>query len=135
MRLAALVLGASALLGPAAAAEQAAPRTFADWLTGAWIDPKVHSCDSVWIRIEAEADRMEVFTMTFENPVRASTNRILSVTPDGVARVWNEALGREQQIRYVGPNAHVLEKPNRAGGVTFVRCPEGPPPEFGPAAG
>ena len=116
----AALAAALALTGSAAAEE--IPAAFGEWLSGDWGDPKIHNCDQVWVRIIAEGDRFEVYTVTYGNPYHASTGRVLSVGGDGTARVYNEALGREQQIRFVTQDAHVLEKPERAGGVTFVRC-------------
>lgn len=113
---------AAALAFSGAAVAEEIPAAFGEWLSGDWEDPKVHVCGQVWVRIIAEGDRFEVYTVTYGNPFYASTGRVLSVGGDGTARVYNEALGREQQIRFVTQDAHVLEKPERAAGVTFVRC-------------
>jgi len=105
--------------------------TFADWISGEWADPKVHVCGEVWIRIEATDDRLTVVTLTFGAEARGGGLQVLDISEDGIARIYNESLGREQQIRWAGPDAHVLETPARAGGVTFVRCHDGPVPDYG----
>jgi len=80
----------------------------------------------------ADAGEVVVHTLTFGNPVFASRSTILSITEDGRALIDNHTLAVEQQIRFAGEDAHVLEKPSRAGGVTFVRCPDAPERAFAP---
>ena len=109
------------LLGPAAGA---APADFAEWVTGDWVDPRVHRCDTVWVRIEAGDRRIRVYTVTFGNEVLATESRLIGLDDgDGRAQFWNAEFQREQQIRHVSENAHVLESRDGSGGVTFVRCP------------
>jgi len=129
--LAAVLTALTLWLAPQAA-NAADARSFAAWITGEWADPKVHTCGEVWIRIEADAGEVVVHTLTFGNPVFASRSTILSITEDGRARIDNHTLTVEQQIRFAGEDAHVLEKPSRAGGVTFVRCPDAPERAFAP---
>lgn len=108
----------------AGAAAPAPPQDFQRWISGDWIDPRVHRCDSVWVRIEAEAERIRVYTVTFGNPVLATESRLIGLGDgDGRARFWNAEFRREQRIRHVTADAHVLESPDGSGGVTFVRCP------------
>ena len=119
MRRAALLL-ALALATPAAGA----PEDFAAWITGEWIDPRVHRCDTVRVRIEAGDARIRVWTVTFGNPVLATESRLIGLGDgDGRAQFWNADFEREQQIRHVSRDAHVLESRDGSGGVTFVRCP------------
>lgn len=116
----------AAALAPAApaATEDAAPRDFEDWISGDWIDPRVHRCDTVWVRIEAGKGRIRVYTVTFGNEVLATESALLGLGDgDGRARLWSPIKDRAQQIRYVTPDAHVLERTDGVGGVTFVRCP------------
>lgn len=121
--LAALGLAAALACRPAAAA----PDDFADWISGDWIDPRVHRCDTVWVRIEAGDARIAVYTVTFGNPVLANESRMIGAQDgDGRARFWNPLIEAPQQIRYVTEDAHVLERSDGVGGVTFVRCPETP---------
>ena len=129
-RAALLLAGALALLAPAvpAATEDAAPRNFQDWITGDWIDPRVHRCDTVWVRIEAGEGRIAVYTVTFGNPVLATEGRLVGLGDgDGRARFWSPLKEREQQIRYVTGDVDVLERRDGVGGVTFVRCPRARP--------
>lgn len=113
---------AALLAGTAAAG----PADFEDWITGDWIDPRVHRCDTVWVRIEAGEARIAVYTVTFGTPVLANESRMIGLgDDDGRARFWNPLIRAEQQIRYVTEDAHVLERRDGVGGVTFVRCPPG----------
>ncbi len=98
---------------------------FAGWIEGDWMDPRVHRCDQVWVRIRVEAGELRHFTVTFGNAVPGMAATILETLPSGGARLRNDLLGFDQRVRYVTPDAHVLEKANGAGGVTFVRCPDG----------
>jgi hypothetical protein len=118
-----LALAALLAAAPAAAAP---PDDFAAWISGDWIDPRVHRCDTVWVRIAAEAARIRVWTVTFGTPVLATESRLIGLGDgDGRARFWNADFAREQQIRHVTEDAHVLESRDGSGGVTFVRCPQG----------
>ncbi len=108
----------------AAGGAGAEPDRFSGWIEGDWIDPRVHRCDQVWVRIRVEEGQLRHFTVTFGNAVPGMAATILETLPTGGARLRNDRLGFDQRVRYVTPNAHVLEKANGAGGVTFVRCPE-----------
>jgi len=122
-RLPVLALAAGALFLPAPSHAEP-PEDFAEWITGDWIDPRVHRCDTVFVRIEMAEGRIRVYTVTFGNPVLATESRVIGLGDgDGKARFWSTLTGREQQIRYVTPDAHVLEREDGVGGVTFVRCP------------
>lgn len=95
---------------------------FERWLTGDWMDPRVHRCDTVWVRIRIEAGRLQHYTVTFGNEVPGLSAEILAIENGPSALLYNETLGFEQRLRYVTRDAHVLEKANGAAGVTFVRC-------------
>ncbi|MEM1346328.1 MAG: hypothetical protein AAGI34_17330 [Pseudomonadota bacterium] len=93
------------------------------WIEGHWADPRVHRCGEIHIRIEIDEARYRVFQETYGRSVQASGGPVLGVG-EGLIRVYNEGMSREQQIRYVAPYAHVLERADGFGGVTFVRCPD-----------
>jgi hypothetical protein len=117
---------ALALLAAAAGAEEAfspaaPPARLGAWAAGDWADPRVHRCGQVWVRIRIEEGRLVHYTVTFGNAVRGLSSEILAAE-DGVARLWNERLGFEQRLRFVTRDAHVLERADGTGGVTFVRC-------------
>lgn len=97
------------------------------WIEGDWHDPRMHRCGQVWIRIAVEdgGAGYAVYQRTYGREVRAAGGPIRDVDPGGLT-VLNEAIGRVQRMRYVSPDAHVLERPNGSGGVTFVRCPGDP---------
>lgn len=95
---------------------------FANWLEGDWADPRVHRCDQVWVRIEVEGQEVRHLTVTYGQVAPGMTSQVLSFEGGGSARLMNHVLGREQRIRYVSRDAHVLERADGVGGVTFVRC-------------
>ncbi|WP_285673035.1 hypothetical protein [Paralimibaculum aggregatum] len=119
-----LVLLAALPLAPAPARAAEPAAAFAAWIAGDWADPRLHRCGVVWVRIRVEGGRVEHLTVTYGNAVPGASGRILAYEGDGSVRIFNERLGRDQRLRYVTRDAHVLERVDGAGGVTFVRCPE-----------
>ncbi|MEL6219135.1 MAG: hypothetical protein AAFR79_11820 [Pseudomonadota bacterium] len=97
--------------------------SFSAQVTGDWVDPRVHRCGQVWVRIAVEGGSVQHYTVTYGNAVPGMTGKILEIGEDGDARIYNSTLAAEQRVRFVTPDAHVLERLNGAGGVTFVRCP------------
>lgn len=116
-------LALAAALSPGLAPAGPAEDALAAWITGDWMDPRVHRCDQVWVRIRVEGEVLRHYTVTFGNAVPGMAGDILGVEPDGSALLYNPVLGFEQRVRFVTRDAHVLERGNGAGGVTFVRCP------------
>ncbi|MEM9145245.1 MAG: hypothetical protein AAGC57_03540 [Pseudomonadota bacterium] len=106
-----------------ASAQPADIAGFSAQLAGDWVDPRVHRCGIVWVRIAVQAGAIQHFTVTYGNAVPGMTGEILEIGEDGAARIYNPTLGFEQRVRFVTPDAHVLERADGVGGVTFVRCP------------
>lgn len=102
----------------------AGQQALTDWVEGHWHDPVVHRCGEVWLRITVKDGRYTLWQMTYGRQVRASGGEILTEGRAGLI-VRNEGVGQTQRIRYVSRNAHVVERPDGSGGITYVRCPEG----------
>ncbi len=128
MRRLALVL-ALGLAAPAGAAGdesgQGTRAAFEAWIEGDWMDPRVHRCGRVHVRIRVDGALLQFDTVTFGNAVPGAVAEILEIEADGSAILYNALIGREQRVRYVTADAHVLERPDGSGGVTFVRCETG----------
>ncbi len=98
------------------------PAAFKGWIEGDWIDPRVHRCGIVHVRIRIDDHVLRHTTITYGKASPGMFAEIVALEPDGSARLFNPTLGRNQRVRYVTRNAHVLEGLDGAGGVTFVRC-------------
>ncbi len=122
----ALAIGLALLVGPS----RAEPETdgFEAWIEGEWADPRVHRCGQVHVRIRVDGPLLQFDTITYGNALPGAFGEILRLEDDGSAILLNDLTGREQRVRYVTPDAHVLESLDGSGGVTFVRCedPGGP---------
>lgn len=119
----ALTLWLVAVAGPPALADAVGVERFSAWLNGDWVDPRVHRCDQVWVRIAVEEGAVRHYTVTYGQAVPGMRGEILEIGEDGITRIYNAVLGAEQRVRFVTEDAHVLERADGAGGVTFVRCP------------